>query len=372
MTMHVYGLAPMNAGGCHWYRVRQPLAALQSIGHVCDWGPSFDEDVATSHDVIMTHMLHSTVGVTAWGFLRDEGQHTLVFDIDDNVWAWPKGTDHAKYWTQDKLTNLEAIARMSHLVTTPSLILREVLIERLMLDPDRVVVLPNYVPEFVLDYLDPPPDHDGIVIGYQGAPQKVHQRDLDVIQNPLFRILDAYPETRLAFFGQPKPLEGAGLFADRIDFIPWEPSVPDYYASLRARVDIGVGPLVSSPFTECKSAIRMVEFAALGIPAVYSDVDPYKAWVREHAGDLMPWCYLANYQETWYRALERLVKDTVRRDPMRAYGINAAGSWTTIGNIWQWEQAYENSRPARRITAHAHRPNGVDVPDESNTQESTG
>jgi hypothetical protein len=40
-------------------------------------------------------------------------------------------------------------------------------------------------------------------------------------------------------------------------------------------VDIGIAPLQQIPFNESKSNIKALEFAALGVPGVYSNVDPY-------------------------------------------------------------------------------------------------
>jgi hypothetical protein len=367
--MHVYGFAPMNSGGCHWYRIRQPLIALAGLGHVTDWGAEFNEDVVRSHEVIVNHMLHEPAGLTAWGYLRDEGQHTLITDVDDNPWAWPAGTDHARYWTPERLANLEAIMKMSHAITTPSSNLREEIIERLGIGRDRVSVLGNYVPSWALaDEYEPDRQRfdDALVIGYQGAPQGVHQFDLDTIQTALFRILDRYSYTRLAFFGQPKPLDGAGKFADRIDFIPWNPSVPEYYQSLKERVDIGIGPLVPSPFTRCKSPIRMVEWAALGIPAVYSFVDPYKSWELTYRAGRQ-WCGLARNESQWFTILESLVTSRERREKWRTEGLALAASlWTSEHQAWQWQAVYENSRPALIPRVRAHPPDASE-PAVSNT-----
>lgn len=41
-------------------------------------------------------------------------------------------------------------------------------------------------------------------------------------------------------------------------------------------VDIGIAPLEDNIFNRCKSNIKALEFASLGIPGVYSDIEPYK------------------------------------------------------------------------------------------------
>lgn len=274
--MNIYGLAPMN-GACHWYRIRLPLQSLMLRGHTCDWGEIFDERVVTTHDTIVTHILHGDTESLAWQYLAAEGQHRLVFDIDDDIWKWPVGTEQQKYWNEDRQAQVANNIKLSHVVTTPSEYLARK-IATVVPDGPPVYVVPNYVPRFVLDIPRSIPDK--FTVGYQGAPQSVHQSDLDLIQEELFHFMSRCKDARLLFFGQPQALKGGGPFEDRIDYIPWQPSVPDYYRSLH-KMTVGIGPLVRSPFTLAKSAIRAEEFAALGIPAVLSNAPQY-SWAVAH------------------------------------------------------------------------------------------
>ena len=49
---------------------------------------------------------------------------------------------------------------------------------------------------------------------------------------------------------------------------------PQYVKSLK--VDIGLGILQPNLFNECKSNIKNLEYVAIGVPGVYSDIEPYK------------------------------------------------------------------------------------------------
>jgi len=61
-----------------------------------------------------------------------------------------------------------------------------------------------------------------------------------------------------------------------IEYHPWQPIlyIPNYLKQIDA--DIGIAPLEQNNFNECKSNIKALEYSALGIPAVYTNIEPYK------------------------------------------------------------------------------------------------
>jgi glycosyltransferase involved in cell wall biosynthesis len=343
--VNIYGLAPMN-GGCHWYRIREPLRGLAGIGHTCDWGELFDERVVDTHDTILTHILHGEVETEAWSLLAEAGQHRLVYDIDDDIWAYREDTDHHEYWNADRKAQVETNIKNSWLITTPS----EVIARKIQFElglHDNVVVLPNYVPQWILDIPRTKPEK--FVIGYQGAPQKLHQSDLDIISEELFWVLNRCKDAELHFFGQPKAPKGAGPFADRIKYTLWTPDVPAYYRSLH-EMTVGIGPLHHNAFTAAKSAIRAEEFGALGIPCILSNEPPYRGWINHGENG-----YLVNYTELkeWRRLLIRLYNRLDLVEHMSFKARQQARAWTTEANAWKWEQAYEKCRARSTATPTA-------------------
>lgn len=334
--MNIYGLAPVS-GACHWYRIREPLRALAGLGHVTEFGELFDDSVVNRSDTILTHILHDEQGTQAWEWLAEAKQHRLVYDIDDNIWEYPADTEHREYWTIERRARVEANLCRSHLITTPSRQLADYLILRLHIEPTRIEVLPNYVPSWLLDIKRTVPDT--FTVGWQGAPQRLHQIDLDVIQTELFLFLDKCKDARLLFFGQPGALEGAGSFASRVEFVPWTPVVPEYYRSLH-RMSIGIAPLRRSLFTDSKSSVRAVEYHALGIPAVYSNVPAYRGWVQHRETG-----YLISIVQEWRKQLIKLYRSPGLVEDMSNVARHWAGNWTIEGNAYKWEQAYQRSGP---------------------------
>jgi glycosyltransferase involved in cell wall biosynthesis len=333
--LNVYGLAPVS-GGCHWYRIREPLRGLAGLGHTTEFGELFDESIVRRHDTILTHILHGERETEAWGYLADGGQHRLVYDIDDNLWRYTEGTEHQKYWNPERIAQVEGNIRRAHLVTTPSPVIADLVRFKLGLN-DNVAVLPNTVPEWLLKERRTQPL--AFTVGYQGAPQRLHQSDLDEIQVELFHFMSKCPEARLRFFGQPKSLEGAGPFADRVEYVPWNPDVPAYYRSLHG-MTVGIGPLRRSEYTEAKSGIRAVEFAALGIPGVFSSSAPYNPFVKHRETG-----YLVSSISDWRKYLIKLCRSPDQVERMSKRARQWAMSWTTEENAILWEKAYQGSGP---------------------------
>lgn len=71
---------------------------------------------------------------------------------------------------------------------------------------------------------------------------------------------------------------------------------PDFLKSLNA--DIGIAPLEINDFNRCKSSIKQLEYAALGIPGVYTDIDPYSRALLKSPSE-----------EEFIANIEALVKD---------------------------------------------------------------
>jgi glycosyltransferase involved in cell wall biosynthesis len=74
---------------------------------------------------------------------------------------------------------------------------------------------------------------------------------------------------------------------------------------------IGLAPLLDTPFNQAKSSIKAMDYAALGLAILASDMPVYRGSVADGpAGQLVP-----NTPEAWYVALNRLLRN---RDERRA------------------------------------------------------
>lgn len=69
--------------------------------------------------------------------------------------------------------------------------------------------------------------------------------------------------------------------------------------------DIGLAPLADSPFNHCKSSIKTLDYAALGLAVLASEGPVYRGSLADGPGGML----VANEAGAWYAALSRLVRD---------------------------------------------------------------
>lgn len=74
--------------------------------------------------------------------------------------------------------------------------------------------------------------------------------------------------------------------------------------------DIGIAPLVDTPFNVCKSDIKFLDYTAIGIPTVASGNSPYSHSIKDGVNGLL----IDNTQEAWFNALSGLIDYAEKRD----------------------------------------------------------
>ncbi len=159
--------------------------------------------------------------------------------------------------------------------------------------------------------------HRGIRIGWIGG--RSHYEDLMLIAPALREILMLYPEITLClvnsalresckFLGVRYPFEGLANvhYADR--------SVPiNRYAAFAASFgfDIGIAPLVDCNFNRSKSNLRWLEYSALGIPTVASDISHFRESIKNGKDGFL---IKENNLQDWVTCLGLLIRDKNLRE----------------------------------------------------------
>jgi glycosyltransferase involved in cell wall biosynthesis len=355
---------PADRHGCGSYRLIFPTEALiaqgynvaleQDTTYRAQWQPcvfgdriiGLDEDVEADVVVLQRPMHRNRVELI--DALQAQGV-AVVVEIDDDFHsihrrnaAWLASSplenpDANRDWLMRACKRADLVT-----VTTPALAKRYGA-------HGRVAVLPNYIPAKYLtcepaaytdEYLE---RLTGTVAGWTGS-VATHPDDLEATGGA---IPDALTLTGARFH-----VVGTGMkvaqclgLTEKPTSTGWVP-IEAYPEAIR-QIDVGIVPLAAHPFNEAKSALKMSEFAALGVPPI---VTPTTDNRRMNAAGIG---FLASTPADWYELTSRLLSDVVLREEMSIQGREIMASFTYEGNAWRWFEAWSRALSHRRGTVAA-------------------
>jgi glycosyltransferase involved in cell wall biosynthesis len=308
---------------CGYYRVRLPFDEMVKHGHEMKYARhhlEFDE----SWPVLMMERVGSPGFALAW--LKLWRQHRLIWETDDDLWNIdPANKRAAAVFTRDYLKTIEPCVRSAHLVTVTN----EHLAEQMSRFNSNVAIVPNMIDGPLCDMKRV--RRSKVTIGWAGGDS--HRRDLRLIVRPLHRIVrttDVMVHTIGQDFG-----DVLRLPADRWRHTGWESRMLAYYSSID--FDIGLAPLEDTIFTRSKSYIKALEYGALGIPVVASDVGPYREYVEDGVTG-----FLVRSEAEWIDRIRLLVEDADLRERMGAAAREKARRHTIQAGWGQWETVFRS------------------------------
>jgi glycosyltransferase involved in cell wall biosynthesis len=209
----------------------------------------------------------------------------------------------------------------------------------------RVAVLRNYVPE---SWLDLPRRSNGATIGWAGTTVN-HPVDLRATRGGVAMALNTHPGWRFMCVG------GEG-YADeicrqleldpvRFTATPWREL--EVHRLVVSQFDIGIAPLEDTVFNAAKSWLKGVEYAALGIPFVASDLPEYELLERRYGIGVLA----GPKSKFWRKACNDLMNDELRASMGQMQREQVAKTLTIEKNAWRWPDAWEVAIKNRRWRA---------------------
>lgn len=306
---------------CGAYRILAPFAEMDANGHRvathCGW-----TEQAREHHVIVGQRISRTHALPIWRRLYRD--HRLVYETDDDVWSIdPTNFSAVLGHTPDVIDAAEQAIAAAHLVTVSS----EPLAEVVRRFHDNVVVIENHIDAGMLDMVRP--KRDRITVGWAGGDS--HLRDFATVHPQLRRFFLRNPRVDLHTIG-----------TDYRPFLPmpgrhtgWFQNIAEYYRAID--FDIGIAPLADTVFNRSKSFIKALEYAALGIPVIASDREPYRPFVID---GVTGWLVRSDHE--WGKRLYELVNDAAMREEMGAAAKREAAKWTIQKGYQRWVDAYRS------------------------------
>lgn len=176
---------------------------------------------------------------------------------------------------------------------------------------------------------------DYIRIVWQGGHS--HYEDLWEVKDALKGILLNNKNVRLSLFGT----YFEGIFKDfpqdQIEYSSWVQHKAYPYKLPTLNGDIGIAPLSNTTFNKNKSCIKYLEYGAVGMPTVASDVSPYKEVIdNERTG------FLVGHSSEWSYRLQQLIDNVELRKKMadRAYE-DIHENWNADKYAHKWLEVYD-------------------------------
>lgn len=347
---------PADVTGCGQFRLIMAARVLRAQGHdvviklpsereglggyIDDAsGRLVDVTVPEDADVIVLQRLTLDTMAQAVPMIRAKGV-AVVVDMDDDLSSiHPRHPAYAKYnpaaGGKHSWKNAEAACSNATIVTTSTAALQKVYAPH-----GRGVVLPNCVPAAYLDI----PRVDSDVIGWAGSVHS-HPDDLKVVGTAVRRLVSQGHRFRIVGppFGVTRELDLDAMpeTTGNVAFDQWPHAV--------ASLGIGIGPLQDSIFNRSKSALKVLEYSATGVPWVASPRAEYKAFHEQGVG------LLASKPQHWFQHLRRLASDASLRQEMSEAGRAVAARHTVEANAWRWLEVWQDAYRMERQAAAARR-----------------
>jgi glycosyltransferase involved in cell wall biosynthesis len=302
--LKILGLSNQDSG-VYFYRVTQPLEhigkqKLANVHHLPIYGQHNDH--FTSHqyveyfakeakwaDVIVTTTPSDQEYLALILAMKERGKCKLVVDIDDDLLsAHTDPTSPAYQPFNDPSRRLTEYSQFAMKIADLLVVSTEYLKAKFSTINNNIVVIKNCIDTNFFKYINVP---DKVTVGYAGSGS--HQADWQMVEPILHKLKQKY-NIKIKVLG---PMQMNAAIDTQIKWTELM-QYPEHLASLG--FTIGIAPLKDSLMTRAKSNLRWLEYSAMGIPTVASDVVPFRG-VKN--------ILLATEPEDWERQLELLITD---------------------------------------------------------------
>jgi glycosyltransferase involved in cell wall biosynthesis len=240
----------------------------------------------------------------------------VIIDWDDNFKSIP--IHHPAYKTIGPgnpavAKNIDAITGVADAVVVPGLNIAEAFTH------PRIVVIPNGWDEENPMWYRQKPDSilDRIIVGWAGT--VTHREDIKVLVSAMTRVIKDRKNVSF-FIGGDFAIPDSITKIDRnkVMFVPGM-TYEDYPVMLSC-MDILAAPLLDNEFNRAKSAIKLIEAGARGIPYIASNLPQYIEYHDRFGGGT-----LVEYSElAWEKSLLELIDDKEKRNSLGAEGKAAS------------------------------------------------
>lgn len=312
---------------CAYIRVLLPLAATGSVVRIVR--PT--EVSRYIADVVYCHRI-AVHGADVNMLIEHCRRHDmrLIYDLDDDLLAIAESAHPERQYYAAYAPSIRLLVAQADEVRVSTPVLKQ----RLEGLSDHVSLVPNALDADTWSLHVSCPDREaGEPVGILYMGTLTHGADFALVKGALRRVKET--------FGRAVSIHVIGVTSEREDtdwcnFVEVPPHAGSSYPAFvewlvgQRTFDIGIAPLTDSEFNKGKSGIKFLDYAALGLAVICSDVDAYRGTVKDGSTGLL----VANDEEAWYAAIQRLVTDVNLRNRLaRAAREELAASHTLQSHV---------------------------------------
>ena len=229
----------------------------------------------------------------------------IIYEIDDDLLNIDSSHPEYEYYLKSGEI-IKFILKNSDYVTVSTRKLKNKLIKY----NNTIEILPNTLVDLWNDdevFLNKADNFNTIKIGYMGT--ITHENDIKIIENSMKKVKDYFykkniPVEFVLIGGTQKKLD----YVTQIDIPKNKTKYPDFIKWLKDIVDwdIALAPLEDNNINSSKSEIKYLEYAALGLPGIYSAVGSYKFVIKNRENGILVY---ENSEKSWTNAIINLIED---------------------------------------------------------------
>jgi glycosyltransferase involved in cell wall biosynthesis len=320
---HILIVGSLDLPQCKKYRVQQKVELLEGLNCRCQLADYRDALRVFEKMQLATLVLFYRVpdSLLFKHYLAEAHRLRLIvgYDIDDpifdpNVYAENRNLDALSPVEKNQLLasapSFRSAMKACVFVTVSSpgihklvasFFNRPIYLWRNVLDGETLAIVTGQMS----GYITSRKKDERIVLCYMSG-SRAHENDFITIERPLHDVLERYSQVDLLIGGYVTLPERLDPFRERIRQLPFV-GYQGYFAGL-AQADINLVPLLRDQFNECKSAIRFLESAALGIPTIASQVGDFANLVVSGQNGI-----LCKEPDEWGKAMSELIESADRR-----------------------------------------------------------
>lgn len=186
------------------------------------------------------------------------------------------------------------------------------------------------------------------IIVFYGSGTKTHDMDFLACSEGLFLAMQENPRIKLKIVGELTLPEAFSELEERVEKLPGRTYTA--YLQLLANADISIAPLEDSIFNDCKSNIKFLEAAILGIPSVCSPAQAFSGIIQNGKNG-----FLSSKSEEWKTAFLSLAENADLRQKIGSQARTDVTSSYSLSAIAQTAVLNTFGRPAVHSVHHKPR-----------------